>query len=126
MRWRAGEPPKKSWASCAVFWTNTRGEPDEHRSELDFARGFADSGLDVAAFHLAGRGAGGAVCGGSSSLPKRLGTVRAGRRRAPIEAGIASHHVHAVEGANNLGRYDSPPATYDVARNLHPTRDRPL
>src|SRR5258708_7770097 len=104
MRWRAGERPKKSWASCAVFWTNTRGEPDEHRSELDFAGGFADAGLDVTAFHLAGRGAGGAVRRGSSSLPKRLGTVRAGRRRARIDAGIASHHVYLVAGTNESGR----------------------
>jgi len=41
---------------------------------------------------------------GGSSLPKRLGTVRAGRRRARIDAGIASHHVHVVEGANKFGR----------------------
>src|SRR5260370_16227248 len=104
MRWRAGERPRKSWASCAVFWTSTRGEPDEHRSELDFAGGFADAGLDVAAFYLARGWAGGAVGRRSSSLPKRLGTVRAGRRRARIDAGIASHHVHMVAGANKFGR----------------------
>src|SRR5258708_973148 len=103
MRWRAGERPKKSWASCGVFWTSTRGGPDEHRSELDFARGFADSGLDVAAFHLARRGAGGAVRRGSSSLPERVGALCAGRGRARIDDGFASHHVHVVAGANESG-----------------------
>src|SRR5260370_13501497 len=104
MRWRAGERPRKSWASCAVFWTSTRGEPDEHGSELDFARGFADAGLDVAAFYLARGWAGGAVRRGSSSLPKRLGTVRAGRRRARTDARIASHHVYLVASAHESGR----------------------
>src|SRR5258708_30618793 len=104
MRWRDGERPKKSWASCGVFWTSTRGEPDEHRSELDFAGGFADAGLDVVAFYLARGGAGSAVRRGSSSLPERLGTVRAGRRRARIDAGVPGHHIHEVAGANKLGR----------------------
>src|SRR5258706_15027284 len=104
MRWRAGERPKKSWLSCGVFWTNTRGEPDEHRSELDFAGGFADAGLDVAAFHLARRGASGAVCRGCRGLPERLGTVRASRRRARIDAGVPGHHVHLVASANESGR----------------------
>src|SRR5260370_22033796 len=104
MRWRAGERPRKSWVSCAVFWTSMRGEPDEHRSELDFAGGFADAGLDVTAFHLAGRGAGGAVCGGSSSLPERVRALRAGSRHARIDAGVPGHHIHVVEGANKVGR----------------------
>src|SRR6266478_4272916 len=104
MRWRAGERPKKSWASCGVFWTSTRGEPDEHGSELDFAGGFADAGLDVAAFHLARRGAGGAVRRGSSSLAKRVGTVRAGCRGSRIDAGVPGHHVHVVASANEPGR----------------------
>src|SRR5260370_34249442 len=104
MRWRAGERPRKSWASCGVFWTSTRGEPDEYRSELDFARGFADAGLDVAAFHLARRGAGGAVCGGSSGLPEPARAVRASCRSARIDAGVPSNHVHVVEVVNKVGR----------------------
>src|SRR5438093_4513880 len=101
MRWRAGGRPRKSWVSCAVFWTNTRGEPDEHRSELDFAGGFADAGLDVVAFHLARRWAGGAVCRGGSGLPERVRTLRAGCRRARIDAGIAGHHLHVVAAQAN-------------------------
>src|SRR5260370_3699300 len=104
MRWRAGERPKKSWASCGVFWTSTRGEPDEHRSELDFAGGFADAGLDVVAFYLARGWAGGAVRRGSSSLPKRDGAVRASRRRARIDAGVPGHHVHVGASAKESVR----------------------
>src|SRR5260370_35704066 len=106
MRWRAGERPKKSWASCGVFWTNTRGEPDEHRSELDFARGFADAGLDVVAFYLARGWAGGAVCRGRSGLPERVGPLRAACRRARIVAGVPGHHSPVVGGANDPGRWN--------------------
>src|SRR6266550_3240309 len=61
MRWRAGERPKKSWMSCAVFWTSTRGEADEQLRELDFAGTSADARLDLVAFPLARGGAGGSV-----------------------------------------------------------------
>src|SRR5260370_26674284 len=124
MRWRAGERPKKNWASCGVFWTSTRGEPDEHRSELDFAGGFADAGLDVTAFYLARRGAGGAVCRGRSGLPACVGGLQAGCRRARIDAGVAGHHIHVVASANESGRWDGGGRSYDVGGNVHPKRDR--
>src|SRR5256885_10789706 len=71
MRWKVGGRPRKSCMSCAVFWTSTRGEADDQPPELDFARGSADARLDIVAFHLAGRGAGGSVCRGDRGLPKR-------------------------------------------------------
>src|SRR5713101_9320384 len=104
MRWRAGERPRKSWASCGVFWTSTRGEPDEYGSELDFAGGFADAGLDVVAFYLARGWAGGAVRRGRSGLPECVRALRAGCRRARIDAGVPGHHIHVVAGTNESGR----------------------
>src|SRR5713226_7962475 len=124
MRWRGGERPRKSWVSCAVFWTNTRGEADEHRSELDFAGGFAHAGLDVVAFPLARRGAGGAVCRGCSGLQERVGTLRAGCWRARIDAGIPGHHLLVVASTSESGRTDRGGRSFDVGGNVHPKRDR--
>src|SRR5258707_5504690 len=104
MRWRPGERPRKSWMSCAVCWTSTRGEADEQLSGLDFTGGFADARLDVIALPVARRGAGGDVCGGVRGLPKGVGALRAGGGRAGVDAGIASHHIHVVASANESGR----------------------
>src|SRR5712691_6791433 len=104
MRWRAGGRPRKSWVNCGVFWMSTRGETDEPRSELDFAGGFADARLDVVAFPLARSGACRTLCCGGSGLPKRVRTLRAGSRRARLDAGIAGHHIHVVADANESGR----------------------
>src|SRR5437867_1317086 len=73
MRWRAGGRPRKSWVNCAVFWTNTRGEPDEHRSELDFAGGLRTLGWTLLHFIWQGAGlaalfaVGAAVCRSASA-----------------------------------------------------------
>src|SRR6267154_1544248 len=120
MRWRAGERPRKSWVSCGVFWTNTRGEPDEQLRELDFTGRFADARVDVVAFHLARRGAGGAVCRGCRGLPERVRALRAGSRHARIDAGVAGHHLHVVAGASESGRYNWGARSYDVGGNVHP------
>src|SRR5260370_4266841 len=96
MRWKGGERQKKSWMSCAVFWTNTRGEADEQLSELDFAGSFADARLDVIALPVARCGAGGAVCRGGSGLPERVGTLCAGGGSARIDAGVAGCHFFVV------------------------------
>src|SRR5256885_11234479 len=96
MRWKVGGRPRKSCMSCAVFWTSTRGETDDQPRELDFARGFADARLDIVAFHLAGRRAGGSVCRGHRGLPKRADTLRAGGERARFYVGLARHLPPAV------------------------------
>src|SRR5213079_1695393 len=100
--------------SCGVFWTSTRGETDEQLRELDFAGDLADARLDAVALPVARGGAGGAVRGGGSGLPKRIGALRAGGERAGIDDGIASGHIHVAAGARSL----------DVGETVHPTRDR--
>src|SRR5260370_38463342 len=89
MRWKGGERLKKSWMSCAVFWTNTRGEADEQLSELDFAGSFADARLDVIALPVARCGAGGAVCRGGGGLPERVGILCAGGGAVAVGVGVA-------------------------------------
>src|ERR1700682_2889273 len=106
MRWRADGRPRKSWMSCAVFWTSTRGEADEQLRELDFAGASADAGLDVVALLMARRGLGGSVCRGVRGLPKRDGALRAGGGRAGFDDGIAGHHIHLVATSNESGRAD--------------------
>src|SRR5216684_7011129 len=100
MRWRAGERPRKSWMSCAVFWTSTRGEADEQLRELDFAGTSADARLDLVALPLAGGVTGGSVCRGGSGLPRRGGALRAGGGRAGLDDGVSDHHIHVVAHAN--------------------------
>src|ERR1700732_4062027 len=124
MRWRAGERLRKSWMSCAVFWTSTRGEADEQLRELDFAGATADARLDLVAFPLAGGGAGGSVCRGGSGLPKRRGALRAGGGRAGFDDGIAGHHVHVVAHANESGRADWGGRSFDVGGDVQPKRAR--
>src|SRR6266404_6743027 len=106
MRWRGGGRPRKSWMSCAVFWTSTRGEADEQLRELDFAGASADARLDLVAFPMARRGACGSVCRGGRGLPKRDGALRAGGGRARPDDGIAGHHIHLVATSNESGRAD--------------------
>src|SRR4030081_3782050 len=106
MRWKAGERPRKSWMSCAVFWTSTRGEANEQLRELGFTGSSADARLDVAALYLARRGAGGSVCRGVRGMPKRYGALRAGGGGACFDVGVADHHIHVVARANESGRTD--------------------
>src|SRR5437016_14179462 len=106
MRWKVGGRPNKSWMSCAGFWTSTRGEADDQLRELDFAGGSAHACLDVVAFPVARRGAGGSVCRGSSGLPKRAGALRAGGEWASFDDGIAGRHIHLVATSNESGRAD--------------------
>src|SRR5437660_5104031 len=110
--------------SCGVFWTSTRGETDEQLRELDFAGDLADAGLDVVALPVARSGAGGHVRGGGSSLPKRIGALRAGGERAGIDDGIARGDIHVVAGASESGRTDWGRRSFDVGGNVHPTRGR--
>src|SRR6266550_6968091 len=126
MRWKVGGRPRKSWMSCAVFWTSTRGEADDQPRELDFARGSADARLDIVAFHLAGRGAGGSVCRGDRGLPKLYGALRAGGERARFDDGLAGHHLHVVARAIESGRADWGWRSFDVGGNVHPKRHRPV
>src|SRR6266403_452844 len=104
MHWKAGEPPKKSWMSCAAFWTSTRGEADDQHCELAIAGCSADARLDFASFPLARSRAGGTVCRGGCGLPKRLGALRAGSWRACIDADVAGRHIHVVADASESGR----------------------
>src|SRR5712664_1156560 len=106
MRWRAGGRPRKSWMSCAVFWTSTRGEADDQLRELDFAGSFADARLDFVAFPMARRRTGSSVCGGVRGLPKRDGALCAGGQRARVDDGVAGHHVQVVASSNESGRAD--------------------
>src|SRR6266436_2655271 len=99
MRWRAGERLRKSWMSCAVFWTSTRGEADEQLRELDFAGTSGDARLDLVALPLAGGGTGGSVCCGGSGLPRRGCALRAGGGRAGLDDEISGHHIHVVAHA---------------------------
>src|SRR6266852_5746981 len=124
MHWRAGERPRKSWMSCAVFWTSTRGEADEQLRELDFAGTSADARLDLVAFPLARGGTGGSVCRGKRGLPKRAGALRTGGERARLDDGIAGHHLHVVAHANESGRADWGLRSFDVGGHVHPKRDR--
>src|SRR5207302_9607360 len=98
MRWRAGGRPRKSWMSCAVFWTSTWGEADGQLRELDFVGGFADAWLNAVAFPMARRGTGGSVCRGKRGLPKRAGPLRAGGERSRLREGIAGHHFPVGRG----------------------------
>src|SRR6267154_3197189 len=104
MRWRAGERPRKSWMSCAVFWMSTRGEADEPLRELDFAGTSADARMDLVALPLARGGTGGPVCSGGSGLPKRAGALRAGGGRARFDDDIAGRHIHLAATSNESGR----------------------
>src|SRR5712664_2399184 len=106
MRSRAGGRPRKSWMSCAVFWTSMRGEADDQLRELDFAGAAGAARLDLVAFPMARRGAGGSVCGGVRGLPKRDGTLCAGGQRARVDDGVAGHHVQVVASSNESGRAD--------------------
>src|SRR3979490_2521266 len=106
MRWRAGKRPRKNWMSCAVFWTDTRGEADEQLRELDFAGPSADTRLDLVAFPMARRRAGRPVCGGLGGMPKCAGSLRAGSKRSGFDDGIAGHHIHLLECASESGRTD--------------------
>src|SRR5204863_9888625 len=124
MRWRAGERPRKSWMSCGVFWTSTRGETDEQLRELDFAGDHADARLDAVALPVARGGAGGAVRGGGSGLPKRIGALRAGGEHTRIDDGIAGGHIHMVAGASESGRTDWGRRSVDAGETVHPARDR--
>src|SRR6266852_2863282 len=92
---------------------------DEQRSELDFAGHFAHAGLDVVAFPLARRGAGGVVCRGCSGLQERFGTLRAGCWRARIDADIPGHHLLVVAGTSESGRTDRGGRSFDVGGNVH-------
>src|SRR2546423_7201275 len=126
MRWKVGGRPRKSCMSCAVFWTSTRGEADDQPPELDFARGSADARLDIVAFHLAGRGAGGSVCRGDRGLPKRAGALRAGGERARFDDGLAGHHLHVVARAIESGRADWGGWSFWLGGTVHPKRHRPV
>src|SRR6267143_2091855 len=106
MRSRDGRRPRKSWMSCAAFWTSTRGEADEQLRELDFAGASADARLDVVALPMARRGAGGSVCRGVRGMPKRAGALRAGGGRARFDDGIAGDHIHVVACASESVRAD--------------------
>src|SRR5216683_3252085 len=124
MRWRADERPRKSWMTCAVFWTSTRGEADEQLRELDYAGTSADSRLDVVAFPLARRGTCGFVCRGVRGLPERGGALRAGGGRARLDDGVAGCYFLVVALANESGRSDWGGRSCDVGGNVHPKRDR--
>src|SRR5467141_64214 len=124
MRWRAGERPRKSWMNCGDFWTSTRGEADEQLRQLDYAGGFADAWLDVVALPLARRGAGGSVCGGGGSLPKRAGALRAGGGGACFDDDVAGRHFLVVACASESGRANWGGRGFDVGGDVHPKRDR--
>src|ERR1700674_331942 len=104
MRWRAGERPRKNWTSCAGCWMSTKGERDDELRALDFTGADADARVDPTAFHLARRGASSAVCGRDGGLPKRGGTLRAGRRRAGPDDGFSGDYLRVVAARNNSGR----------------------
>src|SRR6266478_1771517 len=106
MRWRGGGRPRRSWMSCAAFWTSTRGEADEQLRELDFAGASADARLDVVALPMARSGAGSSVCRGGRGLPKRAGALRAGGGRARFDDDIAGRHIHLAATSNKSGRAD--------------------
>src|SRR5947207_15842646 len=110
--------------SCGAFWTSTRGETDEQLRELDFAGDLADARLDAVALPVARGGAGGAVRGGGSGLPKRIGALRAGGERAGIDDGIASGHIHVAAGARESGRTDWGGRSLDVGETVYTTRER--
>src|SRR5436309_12793781 len=107
-----------------VFWTSTRGETDEQLRELDFAGDLADAWLDAVGRPAARGGAGGAVRGGGSGLPKRIGALRAGGERAGIDDGIAGGHIHVAAGARESGRTDWGGRSLDVGETVPPARDR--
>src|SRR5260370_34284729 len=110
--------------SCAGFWTSTRGETDEQLRELDFAGGFADARVELAAFPVGGSSAGGCVCSGGSGLPEGFGALRGGGRRACFDDDIAGRHVYLVAPRNESGRADWGASGFDVGGNVHPKRDR--
>src|SRR5712692_7449766 len=124
MRWRADERPRKSWMTCAVFWTSTRGEADEQLRELDYAGTSADSRLDVVAFPLARRGTCGFVYRGVRGMAARGGALRAGGGRARLDDGVAGRYFLVVALANESGRSDWGGRSCDVGGNVHPKRDR--
>src|SRR5258708_28409913 len=103
MRSRDGGRPRKSWMSCAVFWTSTRGEADEQLRELDFAGTSADARLDLVAFPLARGGAGGSVCRRNCGMPKRASALRAGGGRRRLGDGFARHHLPLVAAGCGFG-----------------------
>src|SRR5258707_2059824 len=124
MRWRAGVRPRKSWRNCAGCWTSTRGEADEQLRELDFAGGFADARMDVAALPLARRGGCGFVYRGVRGMAERGGALRAGGGRARLDDGVAGRYFLVVALANESGRSDWGGRSCDVGGNVHPKRDR--
>src|SRR5258706_10198773 len=104
MRWRGGERPRRNWMSCAACWMSTKGERDDELRALDFAGADASARVDLAAFHLARRGAGSAVCGRDGGLPKRGGTLRASRRCAGADDGFSGDYLRVVAARNHSGR----------------------
>src|SRR5467141_4820709 len=106
MRSRDGGRPRKSWMSCAVFWTSTRGEADDQLRELDLAGASADARMDLVALPMARRGLGGSVCRGVRGMPKRAGALRAGGGRARFDDDIAGRHIHLAATSNESGRAD--------------------
>src|SRR5258708_20066183 len=126
MRSRDGGRPRKSWMSCAVFWTSTKGEADEQLRELDFAGPSADARLELIALLLARRRAGGPVCRGARGLPKRDGALRAGSGRARLDDGIAGHHLHLLATSSESGRAGRGRRRFDMGGAVHPKRNRAL
>src|SRR6267142_1771302 len=104
MRWRGGKRPRRNWMSCAACWMSTKGERDDELRALDIAGADEDARLDPAAFHLARRGAGSAVCGRDGGLPKRGGTLRVGRRCAGADDGFSGDYIRVVAARNHSGR----------------------
>src|SRR5258708_37131267 len=118
MRSRDGGRPRKSWMSCAAFWTSTRGEGDEQLRELDFAGASADARLDVVALPMARGGAGGSVCRGGRGLPKRAGALRAGGGRARFGEDMAGRHLHLGVTSMQIGRLGRCRKSFVIGREL--------
>src|SRR6266478_45445 len=104
MRWKAGERPRRNWTSCAACWMSMKGERDDELRALDVAGADAGARVDLAAFHLARRGAGSAVCGRDGGLPKRGGTLRTSRRCAGADDGFFGDYIRVVAARNHSGR----------------------
>src|SRR6267142_5009409 len=125
MRWRGGKRPRRNWMSCAACWMSTKGERDDELRALDIAGADADARLDPAAFHLARRGAGSAVCGRDGGLPKRGGTLRASRRYAGTDDGFSGDYIRVVAARNHSGRAVRGARFFAVGWDGGATRRRP-
>src|SRR5882762_2552352 len=88
--------PRKKWTSCAAYWMSTKGERDDEFRAWDFAGTDAGARVDSAAFHLARRGAGSAVCGCNGGLPKCGGALCIGDRCAGADDGLSGDHLRLV------------------------------